>query len=243
MVIILYLTYRHRQLQWSLIAISANHGDLALLQFIFNKIELKNVRRTERIHALFLAADKGHFEVYDFIMYKNPGTKSLLNEDDRSPLHYAASNGHFRVCKLIIENTSDKNPASIKFDGDTPLHWAASNGHVEICQLIMEHLSDKNPANTFGEFTPFHDAAKKGHLAVCQLMLDNLSDKNPATKSARVTPLHLAAQDGHVAVCKLIMDSLVDKNPICSSGTTHLIRATLHLKFEVCQLFHEIGIH
>ena len=107
----------------------------------------------------------------------------------------------------------------------------------------MEHLSDKNPANTFGEFTPFHDAAKKGHLAVCQLMLDNLSDKNPATKSARVTPLHLAAQDGHVAICKLIMDNLVDKNPSCSSGTTPLIRATLHLKFEVCQLFHENGIH
>ena len=241
LVISLYVT--HRQLQWSLIAISANHGDLALLQFIVNKIKLKNVRRTERTNALFLAADKGHFEVYDFMMDKNPGTKSLLNEDDRSPLHYAANNGHFRVCKLIIENISDKNPASVKFDGDTPLHWAASNGHVKICQLIMEHLSDKNPANTFGEFTPFHDAAKRGHLAVCQLMLDNLSDKNPATKSARVTPLHLAAQDGHVAVCKLIMDNLVDKNPSCSSGTTPLIRATLHLKFEVCQLFHENGIH
>ena len=56
--------------QWSLIAISANHGDLALLQFIVNKIKLKNVRKTERTNALFLAADKGHFEVYDFLMDK-----------------------------------------------------------------------------------------------------------------------------------------------------------------------------
>jgi hypothetical protein len=44
--------------QWSLFAISANHGDLALLQFIVNKIKLKNVRKTERTNALFLAACK-----------------------------------------------------------------------------------------------------------------------------------------------------------------------------------------
>ena len=133
----------------------------------------------------------------------------------------------------------------IKYDGVTPLHLAASNGHVKICQLIMEHLSDKNPANDYwlGGFTPFHEAAKNGHLAVCQLMIDNLADKNPATTAARVTPLHLAAQNGHVALCNLIMENLVDKNPRCSSGTTPLSRATLHLKFEVCQIFHENGIH
>ena len=233
--------------QWSLIAISANHGDLALLQFIVNKIKLKNVRKTERTNALFLAACKGHLEVYDFLMgklrNKNPGTISRLNEEGMTPLHYAAYNGHFRVCKLIIENTSDNNPSCIKSDGITPLHWAAFSGHVKICHLIMENLSDKNPANTSGEFTPFHFAAEKGQFAVCQLMLQNLSDKNPATKSARVTPLHLAAQHGHVDICKLIMDNLMDKNPSCSSGTTPFSRATVFGKLEVCQLFDENAIH
>ena len=103
--------------QWSLITISANHGDLALLQFIVNKIKLKNVRKTERTIALFLAAWQGHLEVYDFLMGrlrdKNPGILSQVNKEScRTPLHYAANNGHFGVCKLIIENTSDKNPAS-----------------------------------------------------------------------------------------------------------------------------------
>ena len=235
--------------QWSLIAISANHGDLALLQFIVNKIKLKSVRKTERTNALFLAACKGHSEVYDFLMgklkNKNPGTISRLNENGMTPLHYAAFNGHLRVCKLIIENVSDKNPSSVNSDGNTPLHWAAFSGRVKICQLIMQQVSDKNPANTSqcGEFTPFHLAAEKGQFAVCQLMLDNLSDKNPATKSDGVTPLHLAAQEGHVAICKLIMDNLMEKNPSCSSGTTPLSRATNRGKSEVCQLFHEYGIH
>ena len=154
-------------------------------------------------------------------------------------------NDKFFECDYLHLTALTKETYFIKYDGATPLHLAASNGHVKICQLIMEHLSNKNPANfhTIGDFTPFHEAAKNGHLGVCQLMIDNLSDKNPATKSARVTPLHLAAQFGDVALCKLIMENLVDKNPRCSSGTTPLIRATLHLKFEVCEIFHENGIH
>ena len=100
--------------QWSLITISANHGDLDLLQFIVNKIKLK---KAERRIALFLAAWQGHLEVYEILMGrlrdKNPGILSQVNKERcRTPLHYAANNGHFGVCKLIIENTSDKNPAS-----------------------------------------------------------------------------------------------------------------------------------
>ena len=81
----MYSDYFRQGRRWSLIAISANHGDLALLQFIVNKIKLKNVRKTERTNALFLAAWQGHLEVYDFLMGKlrdkNPGTVSRLNEE------------------------------------------------------------------------------------------------------------------------------------------------------------------
>ena len=139
---------------WSLIAISAYHGDLVLLQFIVNKIKLKNVRKTERINALNLAADKGHLKIYEFLCRKlrdkNPGNVSLVNRIGRSPLHWAASRGHFAVCQFIIENTSNKNPANTNpkhSTQNTPLHLAASNGHLEVCKLIMDNITDKNPAN------------------------------------------------------------------------------------------------
>ena len=246
---------------WSLVAISANHGDLALLQYIVNKIKLKNVRKTERINALNLAAFKGHLEIYKFLSRKlrdkNPGNKSQVNVWGRTPLHWAADQGHFGVCKFIIENTSNKNPASIMSGRNTPLHWAAENGHLEVCKLIMDNVTDKNPANRYTltapkgenwvekveEETPFHLAAKKGQLAVCQFMLQNLSDKNPAAQTSRVTPLHYAAEYGHVEVCKLIMENVVDKNPSDSLHypSTPLSRAVTHEKSEVCQLFHENG--
>ena len=247
--------------QWSLIVISAHHDDLALIQFIVRKIKLKNIKHTERTNALFLTAYKGHTEIYDFLTSKfrdkNPGKTSLLNREGSTPLHWAANNGHFELCKLIIEGTANKNPGTIKdiplyrrnplirpidsAEGSTPLHFAAQNGHLEVCKLIMDNITDKNPANVEGEM-PFHFAAKKGQLAVCQFMLENLSDKNPRARRG-ITPLHYAAQYGHVELCKLIMENLVDKNPSCSFDSTPLSLATAYKKSEVCQLFHENGIH
>ena len=131
----------------------------------------------------------------------------------------------------------------------------------------MDNVTDKNPANPpigtytiklsgermYGEETPFHLAAQQGQLAVCQLMVQELSDKNPAATTSRVTPLHYAAQYGHVDICKLILENVVDKDPTdigCfpyktppNDRSTPLSRAKAHGKSEVCQLFHEYGIH
>ena len=149
-------------------------------------------------------------DIYDFLTRKlrdkNPGKTSLLNRYGQTPLHWAAKNGHIEVCKLILEGTSDKNPAEIKYPRQTPLHYAAYHGHPEVCKLIMDSISvvkigfDKNPASGYKGGTPFHCAAEQGHLAVCQLMLEKLSDKNPATNETGLTPLHYAAQSGHVEV-------------------------------------------
>lgn len=239
-----------------------------------NKIKLKNVRKTERINALNLAAYKGHLEIYEFLSRKlsdkNPGKVSQVNGFGMSPLHWAAKRGHFAVCKFIIENTSNKNPASTKPRQcqNTPLHWAAANGHLDVCKLIMDNITDKNPANPYHswytvttsgerrygpddmEETPFHLAAQKGQLAVCQLMVQELLDKNPAATKSGVTPLHYAAEYGHVEVCKLILENVVNKNPTdtpykipLSAPSTPLSRAKENGKSEVCQLFHEYGIH
>ena len=235
--------------KFSLIVITAHHGDLALLQFIVNKIKLKNFRQTDRMSALHMVASEGHVDVYDLLTSKlrdkNPGKTSLLNRKGQTPLHRAAENGHFAICKLIIEGTGNKNPGEIKEDKDTPLHLAAANGHLEVCKLILNKISDKNPANWSEGKTPLHFAAENGHLAVCQLMIENLSDINPNTTSigidslqARYTPLHLAAESGHVEVCKLLMENLVDKNPRCSPGfgdtPLHFAAESGHL--DVCKL-------
>ena len=219
------LDLRGRRCRWSVFAICANYGDMALLHYVIDQIKLKNIRKTERVNALFLAAFQGHLEVYKLVMKnlkdKNPGNTSILNNTGITPLHYAAQNGHFSVCELITANTADKNPVTRYVNnryqyghnyGSTPLHFAAQNGHLEICKLLINNIVEKNPADHKEGYTPYHLAAEYGHTSICKYMWEHLPDKNPAIKERGKTALHCAAEKGHVEVCKLIMDDLVDNN-------------------------------
>ena len=45
----------------------------------------------------------------------------------------AFQDGHFEICKMIVKNVANKNPADN--EGITPLHNAAINGHFEIFRM------------------------------------------------------------------------------------------------------------
>ena len=51
--------YNPDSFDWSPFTISANYGDMNLLQYTINKIKLKNITKAERITALFMAAYQG----------------------------------------------------------------------------------------------------------------------------------------------------------------------------------------
>ena len=67
--------------------------------------------------------------------------KNPAENDGTTPLHYAAGNGHWEVCQLIVDHVQDKNPRDDH--GVTPLHLAAGNGHWKICQLIVDSAGDE----------------------------------------------------------------------------------------------------
>ena len=136
----------------------------------------------------------------------------------RTPLSMAAENGHFEICRMIVERVEDKNPS--EYNGWTPLHHAARNGHLEICELIIERVEEENPANNIGQ-TPLHFAIKYGHLDICRLIIGEIANKNPAADSGW-TPLHTAAHDGHLDICQLIIERVEDKNPEDNLGWTPL---------------------
>ena len=64
--------------------------------------------------------------------------KHPRDKDNQLPVHLAADNGHFKICKMFVRTLEDKNPAG-EYDS-TLLHGAAFNGHLKICQMIMETI-------------------------------------------------------------------------------------------------------
>ena len=57
-----------------------------------------------------------------------------------TPLHFAAQKGHIKICKLILENITEKNPANMC--RQTPKSLAIENGHEEIAELIDDAMKE-----------------------------------------------------------------------------------------------------
>jgi len=55
----------------------------------------------------------------------------------RTPLSWAAGNGHGGVVKLLL-GREDVNPDRPHIYGQTPLSWAAENGHDRIVKLLWD---------------------------------------------------------------------------------------------------------
>ena len=80
--------------------------------------------------------------------------------------------GHLEICRLLIENSIDKNPEGAA--AYTPLHWAAERGHLAVCQLIIENIGHYINTDDLNK-SPFELAAENGHESVCRFLKDVVS--------------------------------------------------------------------
>jgi len=123
----------------------------------------------------------------------------------RTPLAWAARNGHESLVKILLErenvdpNRTDKNNL-------TPLGWAAIKGHEGVVKLLLEREDVDPNRPDKNNLTPLGCAAIKGHEAVVKLLLER-GDVDPNHPDANDrTPLGYAAVEGHEGVVKLLLE-------------------------------------
>ena len=125
--------------------------------------------------SLMLAALKGELDLAEKMVRKGAD----VNKTGWTPLHYAASNGHVAVIKLLLENYAYIDAESP--NGSTPLMMASLYGGVGAVQLLLDEGADPLLKNQQG-LTAL-DFAKSGNRVDAIKVLDKItrSKRAPGT--------------------------------------------------------------
>lgn len=110
--------------------------------------------------------------------------------DECTALVYAATHGHHRVVKLLLENEANLIPKASA--GETPLHKAAAGGHHRVLEVFFECAGTRLPellaaVDRTGN-TALHTAATHNHRSCVEVFLKAGADMykiNPQSLSPR----------------------------------------------------------
>ncbi|KAH2670040.1 hypothetical protein KXV51_007008, partial [Aspergillus fumigatus] len=97
--------------------------------------------------------------------------ESKDSEYGRTPLSWAAVNGHEGIVKLLLD-TGRVDVDSKDSGGQTPLSWAAENGHEGIVKLLLDTGRVDVDSKDSGGRTPLSWAARRGHKEIVKLLLN-----------------------------------------------------------------------
>ncbi|KND58206.1 Ankyrin repeat [Candidatus Burkholderia verschuerenii] len=95
-------------------------------------------------NAMMLAALNGDATFVNALIAKD----AEVNKKGWTPLHYAATNGHDDVVKILLDHSAYIDAGSP--NGTTPLMMAARGGHLSTCKLLLDEGADLRIKNQIG---------------------------------------------------------------------------------------------
>ncbi|KMY85343.1 Ankyrin repeat [Candidatus Paraburkholderia calva] len=95
-------------------------------------------------NAMMLAALNGDATFVNLLIAK----EAEVNKKGWMPLHYAATNGHDDIVKILLDHSAYIDATSP--NGTTPLMMAARGGHLSTCKLLLDEGSDLRLKNQIG---------------------------------------------------------------------------------------------
>ncbi len=95
-------------------------------------------------NAMMIAALNGDATFVNLLIAKD----AEVNKKGWTPLHYAATNGHDDIVKILLDHSAYIDAGSP--NGTTPLMMAARGGHLSTCKLLLDQGADLRVKNQIG---------------------------------------------------------------------------------------------
>ena len=154
--------------------------------------------------ALHCSARSGNLELFKYLIEKGSEVDSKT-KDHANCLHIAAWNGHFKICKVLLEE--------YKFDihernkkGYTALLCAAEFGDLEMYQYFTENWNCVN-CKTKDSRHVLHVAASKGQFNLIKSILKYYELEIEIKCDKGWTVLHYSAQSGNLDLFEYLLKS------------------------------------
>jgi ankyrin repeat protein len=168
----------------------------------------------------------GYFGLSDIVhmLIRNQHDPDTKDSYKRTPLSWAADNGHETVVKILLDRGAAVN--SVDKSNHKPLLRASLNGHETVVKILLDRGAAVDLGDKYGQ-TPLSCASLNGHEAVVKILLDRGAAVNLGDNYGQ-TPLSMASQDGHEAVVKVLLDRGAAVNSVDKYGQTPLSWASLN---------------
>ncbi len=154
-----------------ILAINASSFKVANVLLSLNSIKVE-VRNAADESPLMLAALKGELKLCELLIKKGAD----VNKPGWAPLHYAATNGHVDVIRLLLEENAYIDAASP--NGTTPLMMAARYGTESALTALLQAGADPALKNELG-LTAFDFAQQASRTASAALISEFIRTSQP----------------------------------------------------------------
>ena len=233
----------------TLLLAAAAKGEYMIVQRMLENGAQMNSRDKNGSTPVLLASREGHEKVlklllewlnawktYPHLVGQRPLHEELLlsqddigvnaqNKNARTPLLWAARNGHTAVVKLLLSqdhiavNSQDCH-------GNTPLIWAAFHGYEGVVKLLLSQDDIAvNSQNEYGD-SPLLRAASSGHEGVIRILLTRNDIEVNSRKCTGKTALMAGLRGGYEAVVRLLLTrNDIEVNSRDEDGRTALVWA------------------
>jgi ankyrin repeat protein len=209
--------------------------DIATVRKVLNVARQKKLN--EKIVSLVTAAAKNDISEVSRMLGQGDINVDMGDYDERTPLHLAASNGHTKMVKHLVQIHGADLSVKDRYGG-TPMVDAIRHKH-DGCAAFLRSQGASLEVDDAAE--QLCSAAAKNDVAALRRLVENHVDPNLADYDKR-TAMHLAASEGKMDALRfLIKIKGIELSPEDRLGGTPLADAIRHKRPEAQKLLREHG--